>query len=642
MAKGTARVDIKSIVNNIGKQTKFIQPLYEAIVNSLEANATQITVNIEHDKPMENTVSPKIIGFSITDNGVGFTQKNREEFCKLWTEHKKAEFGCKGSGRYTWLSVFNTIKIKSNIVSENKIVSIPFSINFDEDSDIDIQSSKDINLNNSTTISFGDITSKFFDKQEEANLEKISKNVLEYLLIKLFLLKNSGKTFQIKFCIDNSETIINNDNITNLKLKEFSLINTFIQQGDNKIYFQLYYHFADGGNSKQAYYCANNRIVKNIENDSLGFHAPFPDNASLNMLLCSKYFDDKCNDTRDDFPSLMGNRNPNFDTPLLLAQIKAQMKIEMQKIIKARYPEMEEWNKREEEKAINSKPYLTEFILENNDIVKDEKSLTIYAQKRFNDEKENAQQQLLKALNDKSIDPASFLASIARVSAVAQKELGEYIVYRKEIITALNSAITDKSKNEDFIHNIFMQKNTSSKTDDTQKYLSNNLWLLDDKFMTYSYSASNKQMNTILTEIENENKKRNVDMGNKKPDIIILYNKETNKDLVIIEFKKAMATLGEKENAPTEIGRNIGIIRRSFGTDVSSIYGYIITSLDNEFLQSLKDNGYIELFSNAAIGKILYFYNKTNNAHIFAIDLEAITADAFARNKTFLDILKKK
>ena len=77
-------------------------------------------------------------------------------------------------------------------------------------------------------------------------------------------------------------------------------------------------------------------------------------------------------------------------------------------------------------------------------------------------------------------------------------------------------------------------------------------------------------------------------------------------------------------------------------TDVNSIYGYIITKIDEEFNQSLIDNGYIELFSTSIDGKILYAYNKTNNAHIFAIDLKSIVSDAEARNQTFLDILKDK
>ena len=185
-----------------------------------------------------------------------------------------------------------------------------------------------------------------------------------------------------------------------------------------------------------------------------------------------------------------------------------------------------------------------------------------------------------------------------------------------------------------------MPKKTKVFSDDEDKHILSNLWLLDDKFMTYSYSASDKEYNAIITDIENENKKRGISMGNKRPDIFVLYNKQLAKDVVIVEFKKPYATLSEKENASIEIGRNMGIARRNI-QDVNSIYGYIITTLDDEFIESLTYNGYMPLFTASEESKILYTYIKNTNAHIFVLDLKAITDDAFARNKTFLEILKK-
>lgn len=53
-----------------------------------------------------------IHSFSIEDDGEGFTQKNIEAFSTLWTDNKR-QIGCKGSGRFTWLSVFNIIQVDS-------------------------------------------------------------------------------------------------------------------------------------------------------------------------------------------------------------------------------------------------------------------------------------------------------------------------------------------------------------------------------------------------------------------------------------------------------------------------------------------------------------------------------------------------
>ena len=61
------------------KELKFLQPLYEAITNSLEANATKIDVDIETEEVIGNE-PPKVIGFTITDNGDGFTKGNIRSF----------------------------------------------------------------------------------------------------------------------------------------------------------------------------------------------------------------------------------------------------------------------------------------------------------------------------------------------------------------------------------------------------------------------------------------------------------------------------------------------------------------------------------------------------------------------------------
>jgi len=196
-----AFVKIQRIVDNLGKHTKFLQPIYEAITNSLEADATEIVVNITHDTPMENTVSPKINGFSIIDNGVGFTQEHQDSFCELWTD-KKIELGCKGSGRYTWLSVYNKIEIESKLKTENKIIKIPFSVNFkDEDIIREIPQTKV--AHNETKIVFSGVTAKFSDanENEDADLQKIYNRVFDFLLVKLFLMKKENKQFTIKMVI---------------------------------------------------------------------------------------------------------------------------------------------------------------------------------------------------------------------------------------------------------------------------------------------------------------------------------------------------------------------------------------------------------------------------------------------------------
>lgn len=640
-------VEIESIVKNIGKDISFLQPAYEAIVNSFEANADTIDVEffVDNQIALKNFQS-KISSYQITDNGDGFTKDNIDSFNKLWSTHK-VQMGCKGSGRFTWLKIFNNISIVSELSDLSQRVLINFNKNYDLNNNTFIED-KTIKQNK-TIISFNNCVypivkgTKTIDEREIADIEVIYNKIFDYLLVKLFLLKKNGKTFKINIKMGGTVKSITNSDIPDLLYKTFP-VETKISSdryGD-KIDFTVYYKFTnDRKRSKKAYYCAHERIVKRIDDDSLGFSASLPNNDSMIVLLCSQYFDDNVNDQRDGFNGLensdMKTRNTSF--PILLSDIKYELKKQINQIIKENYPGILDINKKIIASAVEEMPYLSKFIYNNDDILVSKDSLIKEAKNEFEKAKEKARKNFDLLLKNADVNTDSINLGLTEITEIASAELGEYILYREKLIKALDYALQDEAKNEKFIHDIFMPKNSTSTEYDEDKKMLSNLWLLDDKYMSYSFAASDKKIKDIYKAIEEENKKRNIFMGDKKPDITILFNKELKKDAVVIEFKKPFATLGEKENAPTEINRNIGIIKRTL-SDMNTIYGYIITTIDDEFNQSLKDNGYIELFNTSIDDKILYSYNKTNNAHIFVIDLKSIVCDAQSRNKTFLDILK--
>ena len=78
-------VDVKDIVKNIGKNIDFMQPVYEALVNSLEAKANKIEIVFFRDvqKSIDGEC-PKLGSFTIKDNGEGIPkdvlEKIREPF----------------------------------------------------------------------------------------------------------------------------------------------------------------------------------------------------------------------------------------------------------------------------------------------------------------------------------------------------------------------------------------------------------------------------------------------------------------------------------------------------------------------------------------------------------------------------------
>ena len=137
--------------------------------------------------------------------------------------------------------------------------------------------------------------------------------------------------------------------------------------------------------------------------------------------------------------------------------------------------------------AINKAPHLASFIVNNSDSVKSAESLIDKASKEFAKEKVKVHKKFNKLLEEKRIDNEEFDKAVNEISLMAAAELGEYILYRETIIKALETSIEDYNKKEEFIHNIFMPMKTQSFNDDIDKQYLSNLWLLDDKFMTYSY-----------------------------------------------------------------------------------------------------------------------------------------------------------
>jgi len=117
-------------------KTHGLLPVYEAVVNSIhsieEAGLSpeqgKITVEILRSQQQDLELSgeakrgpdaaKEILGFRITDNGIGFNDENMDSFETLDTEHKIA-IGCRGVGRLLWLKAFGQIRVESCYKAEN-------------------------------------------------------------------------------------------------------------------------------------------------------------------------------------------------------------------------------------------------------------------------------------------------------------------------------------------------------------------------------------------------------------------------------------------------------------------------------------------------------------------------------------------
>lgn len=649
------QVKVSSIISQFNKQIPFLQPLYEAIVNSLEANANNIEVvfNCTNVFMLEGgNFGSKITGFTITDDGDGFSKKNLKSFNEYLSTYKQ-DFGCKGIGRFTWLKVFENVTIESYTGKE--YLNFEFNKKYKEELIYKKKSDK----KKKTKITFENVTSEFYisrykgkttDKREIANINEIRNKIENHLLVKLYhIYKEEHRKFNIKLILGNEEKIISDKTIPHLGKKTFFMYDDISNNlKTTKHCFSLYYKFDNDQKGLREYnYCASGRIVSSFP-ESLKVKN-LQDNESVTMFLTSKYLDIRVNNERNEFNFNMSDNNASFTNPVPGPQINEKLKRKIEEIIIDRYPSIIEDNKRIVEETINKNPHLAKYIKsDNSSLIKTEPDLVDKASKKYESEKEKIRFEFERTINNEKLNRNKLLKQMEKVNEFSARELAKYFLYRENIIKGLKKLHEGKSTIESDLHNLFMKMRTNSlKTKKDYSVYDSNIWLLDDKYMSYTEIFSDTSISKIKKEIAKSNQR--VYGDKKEPDLTIFFNKTNSqlRDLVVVEFKALDTRTDSKMSAITEIKTNLGFILKSID-NVRNIYGYVITKMDKDFCAHLDNLGDIKpLFTNGNEPLYYHYYNglkdKNNNekdAHIFFLSSESICSDAETRNQPFLDIIK--
>ena len=129
--------EIERIINeDVSNRVTQYDVLYEAITNSIHANATKIICtlnsfdNLLNDEEGNEIADRKIDTIKVADNGDGINDDNYNSFCKFRSNYK-IKLGCKGVGRFTFLKVYDNAKYKSSLVSLQETRSFVFDSTFD-------------------------------------------------------------------------------------------------------------------------------------------------------------------------------------------------------------------------------------------------------------------------------------------------------------------------------------------------------------------------------------------------------------------------------------------------------------------------------------------------------------------------------
>ena len=179
-----SNLHVKRIVENIRSVTSVYTPISEVVVNAIEAieergsenGKVEIYANRCSQDNIDNSL-PDISGFTIVDNGVGFTNSHRDSFDTLYTPKKISEGG-KGFGRFTCLKYYEDVQYIS-CYEENGLI-IERSFDMGKEKEIIVNESIRANESGSvgTCVELKSTIKPFPDK----SLNHIARRLVEKLL----------------------------------------------------------------------------------------------------------------------------------------------------------------------------------------------------------------------------------------------------------------------------------------------------------------------------------------------------------------------------------------------------------------------------------------------------------------------------
>lgn len=635
----TMKINVKNFIEKEIKlpENNKLLPLYEAISNSILANANKISIFVEYfnENKIDGRRNNKIKNIRICDNGEGFTDKNFNSFNSAYDSSKERG---KGKGRFFFLKVCKGCHINSVFMENNVFYQREFDFLPDEEG---VHSLKDKipseNNETFTNINLNSIVENFsFDLDEIANL-----------ILNTFLLEFRNKKDLQIFLDDNFDKTIS------LSQKFQELILKDLKFKIKEIDFSMFYLLVEPSqkfNKSKIIFTADQRVVKEIDLENIDkLFANKIDNKILKVYISSKYLDERVNTNRDDFDTnhiLFSDINSN----ITLVDIQVEVINIVRKVLKRFLSKIEE--KRKE----RLKSYLTDSIDLSDRVLYDRFENEILSKLSGNEEhktiekvmddkkrelRKNVQQEMKRI---ELLDDINREKIREKIDASLQIALTDYIVQRKLIIDLYSKLLKSKKKEGMDNGKFYLEKEIHKlifpmqKTSDEVLYDEHNLWLIDDSLSFQSYVTSDIELNKIVDSSKSGD----------RPDLLFFseYDPDDNLDSVtLIEFKRPEREIGKKEETPHDQvmryvkqlrSRTLKLNGKVINTsDTTRYYCYILLDLTTKNEEIFIDSSYTPLREH----KGYIYYHPAYKMYVTVLDFRALKVDAERRNKIFFEKL---
>lgn len=604
-------VNIKQALKVFFSKSSFEMIYFEAFANALDAGATDFYIDIKQGNEL------KELSLVLTDNGIGFTDERFRKFGKLFDVEEEPSH--KGLGRLVYLCYFGKVHVESCFNNSVRRV-----FDFDESFKGTSQTIHTGNEDNGTVLTMTEFLGTKLGRNDYIKPSYIKNALLENFYMKFYKAKLVGKQLNVFIRLFVDGQIVSKETITTDSMPSFS-VKELTTQMDFFNSIDLYYYVREVEIKETKVITVlaiddRSHRVEIIADENL------PKGYEMIFLLISESFQGNIDGTRQNL-TISDNE---------LTIIKTIFRNGISEVIKEQFPQINKNNEKRVTYLKQTFPHLCGYF-DNNDIgYSSQTDILKKAQdKFFRDQKEILG---AKELNDEQFNKSLDLSARA---------LTEYILFRQNVIKRMKGL--GKNNKEEELHNLIAPKYAEFHGQNvvTDMYR-NNVWVLDDKFMSYSTVLSEAEMSRVI-DVLTEGEVRNKD--NDRPDITLFFSGDPNDvskkvDVVVVELKRLGLSVEQNSIVEIQLDTRTRRLAEYYGKRIQRMWFYGIVDFDDQYEMHLRDNYFNPLFSN---GKI-YFRSKPvsldltssqsviQNAYI--LDFSAMVEDANSRNSTFLKILQ--
>jgi hypothetical protein len=661
-------------------KTHALLPLHEAVVNGIQAidarfpddaaGRGRLTVRIHRERQGAFDLSAgspgraplKIItGFSVEDNGIGFTPDNMTSFETLDSDYK-AGIGCRGVGRLLWLVAFDRVEVRSAYYEGGTLAGRQFRFSVSQDV---VRDDAPDGLTDAGSSVCLEGFKKPYQQSAAKTVEAIAREIFEHCI--WYFLRDGGAPDV--FVSDDDETFSLKDFVEELGHSETAA--SFEVKGQTFEMLNLRLKTSARNPTPRLHWCAANRVVKDesIAGKLPGLYARMKDGTSTEFTyvcyLSSTYLNDHVRADRTDFdlPERMAG-DALIDEPTLdeirtgvlqevskaltepLASARVASKERIHQYVSTKGPKYRPLMKRIESAGIVVDPSMKDTDLEME--------LHKHAQRIETDLLAEGQAVFADSSGDKPEDYDERLAKyLVTVKDFNQSDLANYVARRRTTLDILAKLIESdgngKYAREDRIHELLFPMRQDSNEVGVD---ASNLWILDERLVFHDYLASDKTFkNMPVTDDASTNRPDILATRVLEPDLPVLASEGQKlplQSIVVVELKRPMRNdaTAEDKNPIAQCLDYVARVREgkaatATGRPIPSsaqeppAFCYVIADLTPTMERMCK----LSTLTKTHDGLGYFGYIEPYKAYVEVISFDGLVNAATERNRAFFDRL---